>query len=111
MTGRRHTVVWTEVALQDVERLATYLRDETPLRAEEILDRVISRVESLDVHPQRGRTPPELRTSGDRTWREIQEPPWRIVYRVASNRTVEIHGVFDGRRSLQDILLERILRA
>ena len=110
MSGRRYTVTWTEVALHDVERLAVYLVHEAPLRAERILDRIIARADSLDVAPQRGRTPPELRSIDDRTWREVQEPPWRILYRV-SGRRVEIHGVLDGRRSLEDILLERLLRA
>ena len=48
---------------------------------------------------------------GDQTWLEIQEPPWRIVYRILDNKTVEIHGVLDGRRSLEDILMERLLHA
>jgi plasmid stabilization system protein ParE len=110
VTGRRFTVVWTEVALRDVERLATYLLDESPLRTGQILDRIISRGESLKETPERGRTPLELRAIGDRTWRQILEPPWRIIYRVIEKR-VEIHGVLDGRRSLEDILLERILNA
>ena len=40
----------------------------------------------------------------------LLERPWRILYRVAET-TVEIHGVLDGRRSLEDILMERLLRA
>jgi hypothetical protein len=51
-----------------------------------------------------------LRAIGDQTWLEIQEPPWRIIYRIKDKKTVEIHGVFDGRRSLEDILMERLLR-
>lgn len=62
------------------------------------------------MFPERGRTPPELRAIGDRTWLEIQEPPWRIVYRIAGKSTVEIHAVLDGRRSLEDFLTERLLR-
>ncbi len=111
MRVRRDSVVWTETAAKDVERLAVYLLDDAPLRAAQILLRVISRGESLDVFPHRGRTPPEVRAIGDRTWREIQEPPWRILYRIADKKTVEIHGVFDGRRSLEDILMERLLQA
>ena len=111
MSARRHAVVWTEVASHDVERLASYLPDEVPLRAERILLRIISRGESLEFFPERGRTPPELRAIGDQTWLEIQEAPWRIIYRIADNRTVEIHGVLDGRRSLEDILMERLLQA
>lgn len=108
-SARRCSVVWTEVAAKDIERLASSLFDEAPLRAEHILLRIVSRGESLGAFPRRGRTPPELRAIGDQTWLEIQEPPWRIIHRMADKRTVEIHGVFDGRRSLEDILLERLL--
>lgn len=111
MSVRRYSVVWTEIATQDVERLAAYLLEEAPLRAEQIVLRIISRGESLEIFPRRGRTPPELRAIGDQTWREIQEPPWRILYRIADKKTVEIHGVLDGRRSLEDILMERLLQA
>lgn len=109
--SKRYTVVWTEIALRDVERLAAYLLDEAPLRAEQILDRILSRVASLEVLPRRGRIPPELRSIGDRTWREVLEPPWRVIYRIRERNTVEIHAVLDGRRSLEDILMERILGA
>jgi plasmid stabilization system protein ParE len=109
VSERRLTVVWTEVAAQDLERLSAYLLDEAPLRAEQIIERIISRGESLGSSPERGRTPPELRAIGDRTWREMQEPPWRLVYRITGKR-VEIHGVLDSRRSLDDILMERLLR-
>ena len=111
MSGRRYSVVWTEVASRDVERLASYLLDDAPLRAERILDRIISRGESLEVFPERGRAPKELRGIGDHTWREVQERPWRIIYRIVGRNTVEIHGVFDGRRSLEDVLMERLLHA
>ena len=74
MTERGYSVVWTEIAARDVERLAACLLDEAPARAEQILDRIVSRGESLKILPQRGRTPPELRAIGDRTWREAQEP-------------------------------------
>jgi toxin ParE1/3/4 len=108
VSDRRYSVIWTEPATRDVERLAGYLSDESPLRADQILDRIVARAESLHASPERGRTPPELRAIGDRAWREIPEPPWRIIYRISSRR-IEIHAVFDGRRSLEDVLMERIL--
>lgn len=109
MSAGRYAVVWTSVAMADVERLAAYLVDESPGRAEAVLERVLSRAASLERLPERGRTPPELRAIGDQTWRELQERPWRILYRMASPDRVEIHGVIDGRRNLMDVLLERIL--
>ena len=110
MKPRELKVVWTEVAASDVERIAAYLTAESPLRAAAIIDRIVERAESLASLPNRGRVPPELRTIGDRTWRELQEPPWRIVYRRLLEE-VQIHAVLDGRRSLEDILMERVLRS
>ena len=109
MSPRRYAIVWTEVALRDIESLAAYLVAEAPGRAEQILERIIARAESLEAFPERGRTPPELRAINDRTWKEAQESPWRLLYRV-SGKTIEIHGVLDGRRSLVDILMERLLQ-
>lgn len=105
---RRLTVVWTEVAACDIERLAVRLTEDSPVRAAGIIERIVARAESLANLAQRGRTPPELRAVADRTWLEVIEAPWRILYRVVG-RTVEIHAVLDGRRDLRDILLERLL--
>ena len=110
MSPRRYAVVWTEIALRDVESLAGYLVSEGYGRAEQLVEKIIARGESLETLPERGRTPPELRFINDRTWREVQESPWRLLYRI-SGKTVEIHGVLDGRRSLEDILMERLLQS
>lgn len=108
MKTRDLKVVWTAVAAGDLERIAAYLTSESPLRAGAIIDRIVERAESLATLPNRGRTPPELRSMGDRTWRELQEPPWRIIYRRL-DEVVQVHAVLDGRRNLADILMERIL--
>jgi len=53
-----------------------------------------------------------LRAICDGTWQDAQEGLSRIICRIAGKKkTVEIHGVFDGRRSLEDVLMERILQA
>jgi plasmid stabilization system protein ParE len=110
VSQRRYGVVWTEVALRDVENIVQYLMAEASMRPDLIVERIIARGESPDTVPERGRTPPELRAINDRTWKEMQEPPWRLLYRI-SGRTVEIHGVLDSRRSLEDILMERVLQS
>ena len=110
MKTRELKVVWTAVAAGDLERIAAYLARESPVRAATVIDRVVERAESLASLPNRGRTPPELRSVGDRSWRELQEPPWRIIYRQL-NEYVQIHAVLDGRRDLMDILMERMLKS
>ena len=110
MKTQKLKVVWTAVAAGDLERIASYLASESPLRASAVIDRIVERAESLASLPNRGRTPPELRSIGDRTWRELQEPPWRIIYRQLDD-VVQIHAVLDGRRNLEDILMERMLKS
>lgn len=110
MTRRRYAVAWTQVGARDVERIAAYLIDEAGDRAPGIVSRIIARADSLTLLPGRGRVPPELRGFAETAWREVQEPPWRILYRIASG-TVEIHGLLDGRRDLADILMDRLLQA
>lgn len=97
-----------EVSRRDLEGIAAHLWIEAPLRAAKILDRIIDRGESLRVLPVRGRAVPELADVGERSWLEVQEPPWRILYRVSAD-VVEIHGVLDSRRHLDDLLRERML--
>ena len=76
MSARGYSVLWTEVATRDLERLAAYLAEEAPLRADGIIDRIVARADSLAQNPNRGRVPPEIRSLGDATWRELLDPPW-----------------------------------
>ena len=55
MSARRYSVVWTEVALRDIESIASYLLAEASGPAEQIVDRILARGESLDTLPERGR--------------------------------------------------------
>ena len=52
---------------------------------------------------------PELASSGTRMWRELVVRPYRIVYRIRKD-TVMVGAVLDGRRDLEDLLLERLTR-
>ena len=52
---------------------------------------------------------PELAHFGMRTWRELVVRPYRLVYRIEGD-TVTVLAVIDGRRDLEDVLLERLLR-
>jgi plasmid stabilization system protein ParE len=110
MRSRELKVVWTSVAAGDLERIAVYLATESPVRAATIIDRIVERAESLASLPNRGRTPLELRSIGDRTCCELQESPWRIIYRRL-DEVVQIHAVLDGRRNLEDILMVRVLKS
>ena len=108
--SERYRVRWTEAAVRDLEEIVSYIAVDSPINASKLLAKLRARAESLEVSPLRGRVVPELAGFGIRTWRELLAKPHRIVYRVAE-KGVYVLAVLDGRRDLEDVLLERLIRS
>ena len=110
MPKRRWRVRWSEAAALDLEAIATYGAADSRLHAQQLVAKLKAKADSLARIPERGRIVPELAYFGIRTWRELVVRPYRIIYRIATDR-VFVMAVLDGRRDLRDVLLERLLRA
>lgn len=110
MARRRFRVEWAEAAVRDLEEIAGYLALKSQPDAERLLRRVADRAATLESSPARGRVVPELARFQMRTWRELVMRPYRLVYRIEAD-TVIVLAVFDARRDLEDLLLERLLRS
>jgi plasmid stabilization system protein ParE len=106
----RFRVLWAEQAVQDLEEMVGYIAADSPVNARNLLAKLRGRAESLDTTPMRGRVVPELARFGIRSWRELVIKPYRIIYRVGEAE-VFVLAVFDGRRDLEDVLLERLVRS
>jgi toxin ParE1/3/4 len=63
----------------------------------------------LEKTPDRGHIPPELERIGVQEFREVFYKPYRIIYQIIGNN-VYVHCILDGRRDMQDILQQRVLR-
>jgi addiction module RelE/StbE family toxin len=109
MAKRRFRVQWAEVAFRDLEELVSYIATDSDLDANRVLNRLEKRAAALESNPGHGRVVPELAHFGMRTWRELVVRPYRLMYRIEGD-TVILLAVFDGRRDLEDVLLERLLR-
>ena len=109
MARRRFRVQWAQAAIRDLEELISYVVAESTANAERVLKRLETRAAALEAAPGRGRIVPELAHFGMRAWRELVVRPYRIVYRIEGD-TVTVLAVLDGRRDLEDLLLERLLR-
>jgi len=109
MARRRFRVQWAEVAVRDLEELVSYIAVDSETDAARVLNRLEKRAVALESNPGRGRVVPELAHFGMRTWRELVVRPYRLVYRI-EGETVTVLAVLDGRRDLEDVLLERLLR-
>ena len=108
--SERHQVQWAEDAVRDLEEIVAYIAPDSVINAQKILVKLRDKAESLELAPGRGRVVPELVRFGIRTWRELRVKPYRIIYRPAG-RAVLVLAVLDGRRDLEDVLLERLLRS
>jgi plasmid stabilization system protein ParE len=105
VTARR--VIVSAYASDDEARILTYvlgLRGVTAAKA--LLERFERGRRTLRRFAERGRVVPELRRRGVTAFRELQLPPYRLVYRIVGAE-VWVVALLDGRRDLGDVLLER----
>jgi len=105
----RYTVEWAFTARDDLESVASYIAEDSAINALSVVERIEARAETLVTLPMRGRIVPELRWHGVMTFHELIEKPWRLIYRIEADRVVVV-SVLDGRRSLEDLLLDRFVR-
>jgi plasmid stabilization system protein ParE len=110
MRDRARRVIWAEAAVRDLEDIISFVAIDSSLDAKWLLGPLSAKARSLETRPHRGRIVPELLRFGMRTWRELVVRPYRLVYRVAGE-TVVVLALLDGRRELEDVLLERLIRS
>ena len=108
MANKTYTVYWTAAAQGDLHSLVDYIAIESAVNAKKIYKGIKEKASSLETSPLRGRIIPELQYYGIIDYRELVASPWRIIFRVDNDKVI-VFAVFDSRRNLEDILLERLL--
>lgn len=75
-----------------------------------MLDAIESVIDGLATAPTHGSYPKELAALGNRDFREVFFKPYRIIYRVyEAEKTVRVYLIADSRRSVQRLLVRRLL--
>ena len=103
-------VLWTRTARRDLDAIVTYIATDSIENALSVLDRLQKRADSLTTAAESGRLVPELRSIDVHQYRELGDRPWRIVYRIDPDRGMML-AVLDGRRELESLLLDRLVRS
>ena|SRR3990170_418540 len=88
-------IVWARQASSDLDEIHDYIARDAPQRATRFLDRLVEATEPLADFPRLGRLVPE----SDGRLRELQFPPYRILYRVDADQ-ISIVAVVHGKRDL-----------
>jgi plasmid stabilization system protein ParE len=81
-------VIWTEPALNDLDAIADYIAVENPVAAAALVQRIFRHMDHLEAHPEIGPRVPELKRS---RYRQIVEPPCRILYRFDGKKVFILH--------------------
>jgi len=82
-------IIWTESALADLDAIADYIAIENPSAARTFVARAFGHVGQLAKRPRSGSMPPELQP--DDRYRQIIEPPCRVLYRYDGMRIFIVH--------------------
>jgi toxin ParE1/3/4 len=107
----RYAVLLTHDAQADLQDIYDYIAEhDAPAKAEEVLSKLESLVESLKQFPERGAVTKELRDIGIREYREVYFKPYRVIYRVWDSK-VYVYLIVDGRRDMQTLLTRRLIRS
>jgi toxin ParE1/3/4 len=107
MKSRVHVVRDAEEDMLDICRYVVF--SGSPSNAEKLLDEFEHAITSLENLPERGHIPPELKRVNVHGYREIHVKVYRIIYQIIGP-DVFVHCFLDGRRDIQDLLQERLLR-
>ncbi len=101
-------IIWSEPALSDLDAIADYIALENAAAASELVKRVFGHVEQLADHPESGSRPKEL---GRSRYRQIVEPPCRILYRHDGHKVFILHVIRFERLLRKGQLASRAKRA
>ena len=110
MAATAYEVRLTLGAEKDLQALHDHVFEyRSPAQADALLSALLEAVESLERFPDRGVVPQEIASLGVRDYRQILLPPYRIIYRVI-DVTVYVLVIADGRRDMQSLLEQRLLK-
>lgn len=104
-----HAVFWTKIAERDLEAIIDYIARDNIDAAQDVFAKLRSAAAALASLPQRGRVVPEFQAQGIPGYHELVIGVWRLIYRIGE-RQVHVLAVFDSRRNLEDVLLDRLTR-
>lgn len=89
-------VLWSATAVGQLEKIAHYVAQTSPLHAERLINRILSHADQVAEFPESGRRVPEGPADDVR---EVFEGSYRIMYLVQGTR-IDILTVIHARQSI-----------
>ena len=93
------TLIWSNEALDDVDRIAEYISKDSPFHAQLVVERLFDLADELPTHPKLGRIVPEL---ADPNVRERFLYSYRLIYEL-TDEAIHVLAAIHGKRLLESI--------
>lgn len=107
---KKYSVIVDSDAEEDLFEIYAYVAfNDSVERADKLFSELRKTCYKLQSFPLRGNIPPELSEIGVIEFREIRHKPYRVIYSI-EGKVVYVHCILDGRRDMQTLLQERLLR-
>ena len=104
-----YKVKWTLSAVKDLDEIIDYIAQDSVQIALKQYQKIKESAQTLCSFPEKGRIIPELQNQNIYKFRELIINPWRLMHKIDGNK-VYVLALIDGRRNIEDILLNRQLR-
>ncbi len=95
-------IIWSPLAIERATEIVDYISQDKPSAAENWINTVFSKLESLEFLPEKGRIVPEIENS---QFRELIYGNYRIVYRIEQKQI----SVLTIRHGMQILPVDEIL--
>ena len=106
----KYKVNLTFSAVEDLFEIYQYVYlNDSEKKAEQLYTKLYEKCLALKQFPHRGHVPSELSLIGIDEFLELTYKPYRIIYQIIE-KEVYIHCILDGRRDMQKLLQERLVR-
>ena len=91
-------LVWSKESLTRLQEIEDFIVEDNPKAALEFINKIISRAETITLHPKKGRVVPEIDVENIR---ELLYKNYRIVYLI-KDKAIVILTVFEGHKLLNE---------
>lgn len=105
----KYSVEFSTGANQDLFKIYRYIKSVgRPETARQLSNQIVEISSCLSENPERGSIPAELEGLSAMLCRQLVFKNYRIIYQIIG-KVVIIHGIIDGRRSIKEVMRQRIM--
>jgi len=104
-------IEWTPDGIDSLNEILEYYLDKAGENtANNIYEKIIKKIELLEVEKIKTKQTQELKDIGIYDVFELSINPWKVYYKLSNdNKKVYILFVLDGRRNLEEILISKVI--